>query len=62
MTHEEMNRLNLTPIGNCITEDFGAIGTPSRNKFEVGVYAFILGEKLKEERRKVDLHRNILLK
>lgn len=55
MTREEMNRLNLTPIEDFITEDFGEIGTPTRNEFEAGVDAFILGEKLKEERRKAGL-------
>ena len=55
MTREEMNRLNLTPIEDLITEDFGEIGTPSRNEFEACVDAFILGEKLKEERRKAGL-------
>ena len=52
MTREEMKRLNLTPIEDYITEDFGEIGTPSRDEFEAGVDAFILGERLKEERRK----------
>ena len=39
MTREEMNRLNLTPIEDLITEDFGEIGTPSRNEFEACVDA-----------------------
>ena len=55
MTREEMNQLNLTPIEDYITEDFGELGTPSRNEFEASVDAFILGEKLKEERRKAGL-------
>ena len=55
MTREEMNRLHLTPIEDYITEDFGEIGTPERTKFEAGVDAFILGERLKEERRKAGL-------
>ena len=40
MTREEMKRLNLTPIEDYITEDFGEIGTPSRDEFEAGVDAF----------------------
>lgn len=55
MTREEMKRLNLTPIEDYIAEDFGEIGTPSRDEFEAGVDAFILGERLKEERRKAGL-------
>ena len=55
MTRDEMKRLNLTPIEDYITEDFGEIGTPSRDEFEAGVDAFIIGERLKEERRKAGL-------
>jgi ribosome-binding protein aMBF1 (putative translation factor) len=55
MTREEMNELNLTPIEDLITEDFGAEGTPSRMEFDAELDAFILGERLKEERRKAGL-------
>ena len=55
MTREEMKRLNLTPSEDYITEYFGEIGTPSLDEFEAGVDAFILGERLKEERRKAGL-------
>ncbi|MBO6012989.1 MAG: helix-turn-helix transcriptional regulator [Bacteroidales bacterium] len=55
MTKEEMKKLNLTPIEDFITEDFGAEGTPSRMEFEAEVDAFILGERLKEERQKAGL-------
>ena len=55
MTREEMKRLHLTPIEDYITEDYGEEGTPSRTEFEARVDAFILGESLKEERRKAGL-------
>ena len=46
---------NLTPIEDLITEDFGAIGTPSRDSFEMECDAFIIGEQLKGERIKAGL-------
>ena len=52
MTSEEMKELNLTPIEDLITEDFGAEGTPTRMEFDADADAFILGERLKEERQK----------
>ena len=55
MTREEMKRLNLTPIEDLIEEDFGAEGTPIRMIFDADVDAVILGEHLKEERRKAGL-------
>ena len=55
MTREEMKRMHLTPIEDYITEDYGEEGTPSRMEFEARVDAFILGERLKEERRKAGL-------
>jgi len=42
----------LTPIEELIIKDFGAEGTVERTAFETGVDAFILGERLKEERKK----------
>ena len=50
-----MKELNLTPIEDFITEDFGAEGTPTRMEFDADVDAFILGERLKEERQKAGL-------
>lgn len=50
-----MKKLNLTPIEDFITEDFGAEGTPTRMEFDANVDAFILGERLKEERQKAGL-------
>ena len=55
MTTEEMNKLNLTPILDYITEDHGEEGTPTRIEFETKVDAFILGERLKEERLKAGI-------
>ncbi len=55
MTREEMTRWNLTPIEDFIEEDFGKEGTPSRMAFDVELDAFILGERLKEERTKAGL-------
>jgi ribosome-binding protein aMBF1 (putative translation factor) len=55
MTREKMKELNLTPIEDLITEDFGAEGTPTRMEFDADVDAFILGERLKEERQKAGL-------
>ena len=47
--------MNLTPIEELITEDFGAVGTPEREQFDMECDAFIIGEQLKEERRKAGL-------
>ena len=55
MDRERMKQLNLTPIEDLIDEDFGKEGTPTRLEFENGCDAFILGEKLKEERLKAGL-------
>lgn len=52
MNKEDMKRLQLTPIEDLISEDFGEVGSPMRAEFEAGVDAFILGERLKEERLK----------
>lgn len=55
MTREELQELNLTPIEDFITEDFGPEGTPTRMEFDANVDAFFLGERLKEERQKAGL-------
>ena len=44
--------VQLTPIEELIKKDFGAEGTVERTAFETGVDAFILGERLKEGRKK----------
>ena len=55
MDKNELKKMNLTPIEDLITEDFGAVGTPEREQFEMECDAFIIGEQLKEERRKAGL-------
>ena len=55
MTSEKMKKLSLTNIEDYITEDFGELGTPQRDEFELSCDAFIIGEKLKEERLKSGL-------
>ena len=49
------NEKNLTPIEDLITEDFGAIGTPGREQFDMECDAFIIGEQLKDERLRAGL-------
>ena len=60
MTSEEMKELNLTPIEDFISEDFGAEGTLTRMEFDADTDAFILGKRLKEERQRLGLHRSSL--
>lgn len=50
-----MEKLNLTPIEELISEDYGEDGTATRMEFDAQVDAFILGERLKEERAKAGL-------
>lgn len=52
---KELEKMNLTPIENLITEDFGEIGTPERDQFEMECDAFVIGEQLKAERTKAGL-------
>ena len=52
MNKKKKDDVQLTPIEELIKEDFGAEGTVERTAFETGVDAFILGECLKEERKK----------
>ena len=47
---DDKKKMNLTPIEDLITEDFGAVGTPERDQFEMECDAFIIGEQLKDER------------
>ena len=55
MNKEKKEKAQLTPIEELIAEDFGAEGTVERTAFETGVDAFILGERLKKERKKSGL-------
>lgn len=52
LSREEIFDRNCTPLEDLIAEDFGALGTPEREKFEMDCDAFILGERLREEREK----------
>ena len=49
------NKLNLTPIEDLISEDFGPVSSPQRNQFEMDCDAFIIGEQLKDVRRRAGL-------
>lgn len=55
MDKKSLEKMNLTPIEDLITEDFGAIGSPQRDQFEMECDAFIIGEQLKEERLRAGL-------
>jgi ribosome-binding protein aMBF1 (putative translation factor) len=55
MKKKDLKKMDLTPIEDLIAEDFGAMGTPERNQFEMECDVFIIGEKLKDERRKAGL-------
>ena len=55
MDKNDLKKLNLTPIEDLIKEDFGAVGTPDRDQFEMECDAFIIGEQLKEERIRAGL-------
>lgn len=55
MTKEELKAMGCTPIEDLIAEDFGRPGTPERDQFECETEAFILAERLKEERLKAGL-------
>lgn len=50
-----LKKMDLTPIEALITEDFGEVGTPERDQFEMECDAFIIGKQLKEERLKAGL-------
>ena len=45
----------LRIIEDLIAEDFGAIGTPEREQFDMECDAFIIGEQLKDERLRAGL-------
>ena len=55
MERKNYNAQNLTPIEDLITEDFGVVGSPERNEFDMECDAFIIGEQLKDERLKAGL-------
>ena len=55
MNKKQNNIMNLTPIEDLITEDFGSVGTSKRDQFEMECEAFIIGEQLKIERLRAGL-------
>ncbi len=55
MDKKVLKTMDLTPIEDLITEDFGSVGTPERDQFEMECDAFIIGEQLKGERLKAGL-------
>lgn len=55
MNKEELKAIGCTSLEDMITEDFGEIGTPERDDFELSCEAFILGERLKAERQKAGM-------
>lgn len=56
MNNKDISKsMRLTPIEDLITEDFGEIGTPERDQFEMDCDAFVIGEQLREERIKSGL-------
>ena len=55
MDKKDLKKMNLTPIEDLIEEDFGAVGTPEREQFEMECDVFVIGEQLKDERLKAGL-------
>lgn len=55
MTDKELKAIGCTDIEEIISEDFGAPGTPERDRFDRDAEAFILAERLKAERRNAGL-------
>lgn len=55
MDKKELKKMDLTPIDELITEDFGTVGTSERDQFEMECDAFVIGEQLKGERIKAGL-------
>ena len=62
MNQKDQKKLNLTPIEDLFTEDFGVAGTPQREQFEMECNAFIIGEQLKDERLRAGLTQEQLAK
>ena len=55
MDKTNLKKIDLTPIEDLTTEDFGAVCTPYRDQFEMECDAFVIGEQLKIERLKAGL-------
>ena len=52
---DTINKIDITHIEDLIATDFGAIGTPEREQFDIECDAFIIGEQLREERLRAGL-------
>ena len=46
--HTPLKKMNLTPKEDLIAEDFGAIGSPQRDQFEMECDAFISANNTKK--------------
>ena len=46
----DTKKMDITLLEDLITEDFGPIGTAERDQFEMECDAFIIGERIKDER------------
>ncbi len=46
---------NTTTFEDHLTEEYGKIGTKKRDDFEVKAKAFVIGERLKEERKQAKM-------
>lgn len=55
MKENDLKAIGCGALEDMITEDFGELGSPERNEFELGCDAFVLGEKLKAERQKIGM-------
>ena len=55
MDKKDLKRMDLTPIEDLISEDFGVVGTPECDQFEMECDAFVIGEQLKNDRLKAGL-------
>ena len=56
MKMENKNTLSFcSPLDELIEEDFGKAGSPERTAFDMECDAFIIGEQLKMERKRIGL-------
>ena len=55
MNTTDEREMSLTHLEDLITEDFGPVGSVERDLFDIECDAFIIGERLKDERLKAGL-------
>lgn len=55
MNATDEREMSLTHLEDLITEDFGPVGSVERDLFDIECDAFIIGERLKDERLKAGL-------